>query len=80
MQELSDDLLLELYKQNPAFVICCYEDADGKRHGKDEDNDEKLKMWEAVKDLPGVDKGPLIICGWSAEEAGPDAQDEGGTA
>jgi hypothetical protein len=61
VEDLSEDLLLALYRQTPSsFVIRCRVDAAGETHGKTVDDQAALDRYNAVKDLPGfTGKGPL---------------------
>jgi len=62
MQGLSEDLLLELYRQRPALVVQCFEDADGETRGLTDEDQAALDRYNAVKDLPGFDRrGPIVI-------------------
>lgn len=63
MEDLSEDLLLALWRQTPStFVIRCYIDAAGETIGRTGEDQAALDRYNAVKDLPGfTGKGPILI-------------------
>ena len=62
VEELSEDLMLELYRQSKVLVIQCVEGADGETRGVTAEDQVALEMYNAVKELAGFDgKGPLVI-------------------
>lgn len=62
MEELTEDLLLELWKKRQVLVIRCSEDAGMGPRGVSDKDQAALELYNAVKELAGFDgKGPLVI-------------------